>query len=75
MKEGIELDPTVATMVSIRVDTAHGRVSSKANEIMKNHVAWKAGNRKRRAQMVAEMEAKKYGKTRPLHWGPTGLRQ
>jgi transcription factor TFIIIB component B'' len=29
---------------------------------MKNHGVWKAGNRERRAQMVVEMEAKKYGK-------------
>ena len=50
-------------MASICMDTGQGRVSSKANEIMKNHVAWKASNRERRAQMVAEMEAKKYGKT------------
>ena len=60
---GIELDPTVVTMASICVDTGQGRVSSKANEIMKNHLAWKAANRERRAQMVAEMEANKYGKT------------
>ena len=50
-------------MASICVDTGQGRVSSKANEVMKNHVTWKAGNRERRAQMVAEMEAKKYGKS------------
>ncbi|KAF9786201.1 hypothetical protein BJ322DRAFT_1099860 [Thelephora terrestris] len=49
-------------MASICVDTGQGRVSSKANEIMKNHSAWKTANRERRAQMVAEMEAKKYGK-------------
>jgi transcription factor TFIIIB component B'' len=59
---GIELDPTVVTMASICVDTGQGRVSSKANEIMKNHSAWKTANRERRAQMVAEMEVKKYGK-------------
>ena len=59
---GIELDPTVVTMASICVDTGQGRVSSKATEIMKNHLAWKTANRERRAQMVAEMEAKKYGK-------------
>ena len=60
---GIELDPTVVTMASICVDTGQGRVSSKANEIMKNHLAWKTTNRERRAQMVIEMEANKYGKT------------
>ena len=60
---GIELDPTVVTMASICVDTGQGRVSSKANEIMKNHMTWKAANRERRTQMVAEMEASKYGKT------------
>lgn len=59
---GTELDPTVVTMASICVDTGQGRVSSKANEIIKNHLAWKVANRERRAQMVAEMEAKKYGK-------------
>ena len=52
----------MATMASICVNTGQGRVSSKANDIMENHVTWKAGNRERRAQMVAEMEAKKYGK-------------
>lgn len=60
---GIELDPTVVTMASICVDTGQGRVSSKANEIMKNHLVWKTANRERRAQMVVEMEAKKYGKS------------
>ena len=59
---GMELDPTVVTMASICVDTGQGRVSTKANEIIKNHLAWKAANRDRRAQMVAEMEANKYGK-------------
>ena len=59
---GIELDPTVVTMANICVDTGQGRVSSKANEVMKNHLVWKAANRERRAQMVVEMEAKKYGK-------------
>lgn len=59
---GVELDPTVVTMASICVDTGQGRVSSKASEVMKNHSAWKVANRERRAQMVAEMEAKKYGK-------------
>lgn len=59
---GIELDPTVVTMASICVDTGQGRVSSKANEVMKNHTVWKTANRERRAQMVVEMEAKKYGK-------------
>lgn len=49
-------------MASICMDTGQGRVSSKANEIIKNHSAWKAANRERRAQMVVEMEAKKYGK-------------
>ena len=65
-------------MASICVDTGQGRVSSKANEVMKNHVAWKASNRERRAQMVVEMEAKKYGKTldsgaTPNHSPPTSI--
>ena len=50
-------------MASICADTGQGRVSTKANEIIKNHLAWKAANRDRRVQMVAEMEANKYGKT------------
>ena len=75
---GIDLDPTVVTMASICVDTGQGRVSSKANEVMKNHVAWKASNRERRAQMVVEMEAKKYGKSldsgaTPNHSPPTSI--
>lgn len=49
-------------MASICVDTGQGRVSSKANEVIKNHLAWKTANRERRAQMVIDMEAKKYGK-------------
>ncbi|KAF9454085.1 hypothetical protein P691DRAFT_798361 [Macrolepiota fuliginosa MF-IS2] len=58
---GEDIDPTVVTMAALCSDTGQGRVSSKAAEILSNHVAWKARNRERRARMRAIMEAKKYG--------------
>ena len=49
-------------MAALCDDTGHGRVSSKANQIVSNHTAWRAVNRERRARMKAVMEAKKYGR-------------
>jgi transcription factor TFIIIB component B'' len=57
-----DLDPTTITMSNLCKDTGQGRVSSKATEVMQNHIAWKAANREKRARMVAIMEAKKYGR-------------
>ncbi|KAH9944259.1 uncharacterized protein BXZ73DRAFT_39401 [Epithele typhae] len=59
---GEELDPTVVTMATLCDDTGRGRISSKANQIVNNHVAWRAANRQKRARMKAIMEAKKYGR-------------
>ncbi|KAE9400568.1 hypothetical protein BT96DRAFT_764277, partial [Gymnopus androsaceus JB14] len=58
---GEEIDPTVVTMAALCSDTGHGRVSSKAQEIIDNHSAWKAANRERRTMMKFMMERKKYG--------------
>ncbi|EMD41887.1 hypothetical protein CERSUDRAFT_129101 [Gelatoporia subvermispora B] len=59
---GVELDPTATTMAALCNDTGHGRVSSKAAQIINNHAAWRATNREKRARMKAAMEAKKYGR-------------
>lgn len=60
---GEDIDPTMVTMAALCSDTGHGRVSSKAAEILSNHAAWKARNKERRARMRVAMEAKKYGRT------------
>lgn len=59
---GEDLDPTAVTMAAICADTGQGRVSRKALVIQKNHLAWKAANKEKRARMRAVMEAKKYGR-------------
>lgn len=59
---GVDLDPTAVTMANLCKDTGQGRVSSKAMEVMDNHIAWKASNREKRARMIAIMEAKKFGR-------------
>ncbi|KAJ3813783.1 hypothetical protein F5876DRAFT_62867 [Lentinula aff. lateritia] len=58
---GENIDPTVVTMALLCSDTGHGRVSSKAQEVLNNHVTWKASNRERRVRMKIMMERKKYG--------------
>ncbi|KAJ3895549.1 hypothetical protein GG344DRAFT_62099 [Lentinula edodes] len=58
---GENIDPTVVTMALLCSDTGQGRVSSKAQEVLNNHVTWKASNRERRARMKIMMERKKYG--------------
>ena len=60
---GEDLDPTVTTMAAICEDTGHGRVSSKASQILDNHAAWKRSNKEKRTRMRVLMDAKKYGRT------------
>ncbi|OAX35278.1 hypothetical protein K503DRAFT_697266 [Rhizopogon vinicolor AM-OR11-026] len=59
---GEDLDPTSVTMAALCDDNGWGRVSSKAAQIVDNHLAWKKSNREKRARMRASMEAKKYGR-------------
>ncbi|KAJ7161364.1 hypothetical protein C8R43DRAFT_1233619 [Mycena crocata] len=59
---GEELDPTVITMAELCADNGQGRISSKAVEIQKNHLAWKQQSREKRARMKALAERKKYGR-------------
>ena len=59
---GEDLDPTAVTMAALCDDTGWGRVSSKAAQIVDNHLNWKKLNREKRARMRAIMEAKKYGR-------------
>lgn len=59
---GEDLDPTAVTMATLCEDTGWGRVSSKAAQIVDNHLAWKKTNREKRARMRASMEARKYGR-------------
>jgi len=59
---GEDLDPTVVTMATLCDDSGWGRVSSKAAQIVDNHLAWKKTNREKRARMKSSMEAKKYGR-------------
>ncbi|KAJ7103320.1 hypothetical protein B0H15DRAFT_874772 [Mycena belliarum] len=59
---GEEIDPTVVTMSELCVDNGLGRISSKAVEIQKNHMAWKQQSKDKRARMKALAEQKKYGK-------------
>ncbi|OCH86043.1 hypothetical protein OBBRIDRAFT_738768 [Obba rivulosa] len=59
---GAELDPTATTMAALCNDTGQGRVSTKAAQIVNNHIAWRAANREKRARLKAAMEAKKYGR-------------
>lgn len=59
---GEELDPTSVTMATLCEDTGRGRVSSKASQILQNHLAWKRSNREKRKNMRMLMEAKKYGR-------------
>ncbi|KAG1754849.1 uncharacterized protein EDB91DRAFT_1233687 [Suillus paluster] len=49
-------------MATLCEDNGWGRVSSKAAQIVDNHLAWKKTNREKRARMRATMEAKKYGR-------------
>ncbi|KAJ7751278.1 hypothetical protein DFH07DRAFT_532070 [Mycena maculata] len=59
---GEEIDPTLITMAELCVDNGQGRISTKAVEIQKNHLAWKQQSRDKRARMKALAEQKKYGK-------------
>lgn len=59
---GEDLDPTAVTMATLCEDTGWGRVSSKAAQIVDNHLAWKKTNREKRARMRVFMEARKYGR-------------
>lgn len=59
---GEELDPTSVTMATLCEDTGQGRISSKAAQILDNHLAWKKSNKEKRARMRVVMEAKKYGR-------------
>ncbi|KAF7303257.1 HTH myb-type domain-containing protein [Mycena kentingensis (nom. inval.)] len=59
---GEELDPTTVTMAELCEDNGQGRISSKALEIQKNHLAWKQQGKERRARMKAIAERKKYGR-------------
>ncbi|KAJ6503321.1 hypothetical protein C8R47DRAFT_1007395 [Mycena vitilis] len=59
---GEEIDPTVITMAELCVDNGQGRISSKAIEIQKNHLAWKQQSKEKRARMKALAEQKKYGR-------------
>ncbi|KAF7311107.1 HTH myb-type domain-containing protein [Mycena chlorophos] len=59
---GEDLDPTVVTMAELCEDSGQGRVSSKAMEIQRNHLAWKQQNKERRARMKVIAERKKYGR-------------
>ncbi|CAK5264512.1 unnamed protein product [Mycena citricolor] len=59
---GDEIDPTLITMADLCDDTGQGRISSKAMEIQKNHLAWKQQSKDKRAQMRALAERKKYGR-------------
>ncbi|KAJ6504407.1 hypothetical protein DFH09DRAFT_1201570 [Mycena vulgaris] len=59
---GEEIDPTVVTMAELCTDNGQGRISSKAVEIQKNHLAWKQQSKEKRARMKALAEQKKYGK-------------
>ncbi|KAJ7225263.1 hypothetical protein GGX14DRAFT_419864 [Mycena pura] len=58
---GEELDPTVVTMAELCADNGQGRISSKALDIQKNHLAWKQQSKEKRAKMKALAERKKYG--------------
>ena len=49
-------------MAALCEDTGQGRVSSKAAQVLDNHLAWKKSNREKRASMKVIMEAKKYGR-------------
>ncbi|KAJ7651740.1 hypothetical protein DFH06DRAFT_1134940 [Mycena polygramma] len=66
---GEEIDPTVITMAELCVDNGQGRISSKAIEIQKNHLAWKQQSKEKRARMKALAEQKKYVQVRI---GPNG---
>ncbi|KAK7064052.1 HTH myb-type domain-containing protein [Favolaschia claudopus] len=59
---GEDIDPTVVTMAELCVDSGQGRISSKAIEIQKNHLAWKEQSKEKRARMKALAEQKKYGR-------------
>ncbi|KAG2350826.1 hypothetical protein BDR05DRAFT_869576 [Suillus weaverae] len=59
---GEGLDPTAVTMATLCEDTGWGRVSSKAAQIVDNHLVWKKTNREKRARMRVSMEARKYGR-------------
>jgi transcription factor TFIIIB component B'' len=59
---GEEIDPTVVTMAELCSDNGQGRISSKAIEIQKNHLAWKQQSKEKRARMKALAEQKKYGR-------------
>ena len=59
---GEDLDPTSVTMAALCEDTGQGRISSRASQILDNHLAWKKTNKEKRATMRIRMEAKKYGR-------------
>jgi transcription factor TFIIIB component B'' len=49
-------------MATLCEDIGWGRVSSKAAQVVDNHLAWKKTNREKRARMRFSMEARKYGR-------------
>ncbi|KAJ7110002.1 hypothetical protein C8R44DRAFT_801142 [Mycena epipterygia] len=49
-------------MADLCTDNGQGRISSKAVEIQRNHLAWKQQSKERRARMKALAEQKKYGR-------------
>ncbi|KAF8559999.1 hypothetical protein OG21DRAFT_16019 [Imleria badia] len=49
-------------MAALCDDTGQGRISSKAAQILDNHLAWKKSNKEKRVRMKMKMEAKKYGR-------------
>ncbi|KAG8219474.1 hypothetical protein J3R82DRAFT_403 [Butyriboletus roseoflavus] len=59
---GEDLDPTSVTMAALCEDTGQGRISSKAAQILDNHLTWKKSNKEKRVRMRMLMEAKKYGR-------------
>ncbi|KAG6380848.1 hypothetical protein JVT61DRAFT_5234 [Boletus reticuloceps] len=59
---GEDLDPTSITMAALCEDTGQGRISSKAAQILDNHLAWKKSSKEKRTRMRTLMEAKKYGR-------------
>lgn len=49
-------------MAALCEDTGRGRISSKAAQILNNHLAWKKSNKEKRVGLRLRMEAKKYGR-------------
>jgi len=49
-------------MAALCEDTGRGRISSKAAQILDNHLAWKKSSKEKRVRLKLRMEAKKYGR-------------